>query len=526
MSMFDNYHDLSNSYKPNNSEKEIVLNKIYDNKLPKKEYNHNGVFIGYSWNYGDTVSIPYSLNKKIYVEEDSIVYIDKNMVPSSSTYGKYGQKAYNLIDKKSWVCKTLDKNTFEWIEQPKFIYPVNGSKEVILINETDASTTSIIFTICNFRKEEIYHIETNGSTDITIDIDEELSKRLIKGLYYARFSTSSANGFKNDESFLILVKDSYNITDVSIHEDTPSKSIEQLIADAVEEYLRTHDVRVHVDDYLSIESEDPVQNKVITQQIFDILDNLSDISDDIQYIKNDIDNIFELVESISSQLDSKVNYNELSAIAFSGEYEDISNKPFIPEYVSDLVNDSDFASSDYVNETIDSKLTDIKSIIPSQASNENILADRDFVNSSINNVAAFYITSDENGDPFATKQDLLDSTEVYYSGVVRIPTKNDYTIVLEDESHIDLTTGEAPTTRYIYTKDGEYSSSGWDFQYVVNNSGLTSDQLKALNSGITDSLVQNYNQHIEDTDIHLDRVNDFMTEDELLAFLRENNIIN
>ena len=57
-----------------------------------------------------------------------------------------------------------------------------------------------------------------------------------------------------------------------------------------------------------------------------------------------------------------------------------------------------------------------------------------------------------------------------------MPTRNDYTVVLHDESK--LIGEEAPTTRYLYF-------NGWSYQYTVNNSGLTADQWKAVNSGIS-----------------------------------------
>lgn len=120
--------------------------------------------------------------------------------------------------------------------------------------------------------------------------------------------------------------------------------------------------------------------------------------------------------------------------------------------------------------------------IPSAASSSNQLADKAFVNSSINNVASYYITKNANGDAFATKAELNAATTFYSGGVVRQPTRNDYTVVLADESKTITTTGENPTTRYIY-------NNGWDYQYIVNNSGLTAAQWSAVNSGITSTLV-------------------------------------
>lgn len=109
----------------------------------------------------------------------------------------------------------------------------------------------------------------------------------------------------------------------------------------------------------------------------------------------------------------------------------------------------------------------------------------DFVNSSINAMAAFYITKNEAGDSFATKAELnsaISSGTFYNGGQPRTPTKNDYLYILADESH-PTAAGTSPTTRYSF--DG----TQWAFQIVVNDTALTAAQLAAMNSGITAALV-------------------------------------
>ena len=131
---------------------------------------------------------------------------------------------------------------------------------------------------------------------------------------------------------------------------------------------------------------------------------------------------------------------------------------------------------------IQSDVSDIEDKIPAQASSSNQLADKDFVNSSINAFAAYYITKNAQGDPFATKAELNNATTFYSGGSVRVPTTNDYCIVLADESQ-QSSTGVDPTTRYTY------QGGQWEFQYKINDTPLTAAQLSALNSGITSTLV-------------------------------------
>lgn len=133
-----------------------------------------------------------------------------------------------------------------------------------------------------------------------------------------------------------------------------------------------------------------------------------------------------------------------------------------------------------------SDVSAIEAKIPAQATSSNQLADKDFVNSSINAFAAFYITKNAAGDPFATKAELNAATTFYSGGVARTPTTNDYCIVLADETK-QSETGVDPTTRY------SYQGNQWEYQYTINDTPLTSAQLAALNSGITSSLVTTFN---------------------------------
>jgi hypothetical protein len=95
--------------------------------------------------------------------------------------------------------------------------------------------------------------------------------------------------------------------------------------------------------------------------------------------------------------------------------------------------------------------------------------DKNYIDDSINSVTAYYITKNAQGDQWATYAELAAATVFYSGGVQRTPTKNDYTIVLDDENH------DHATTRYIY-------NSGWEYQYTVNETALTQAQLDALNS--------------------------------------------
>ena len=134
------------------------------------------------------------------------------------------------------------------------------------------------------------------------------------------------------------------------------------------------------------------------------------------------------------------------------------------------------------------ELAYIKNVVPSSATPDNQLVDKAFVNSTVNNMSAFYITSNAEGAAFATHAALIAATVFYSGGKVRVPTQNDYATVLADETQPKGVDGSYPTTRYVYQTEmaGEtYPDGQWEFQYVVNNTSLTQEQVNAINSGIT-----------------------------------------
>ena len=182
--------------------------------------------------------------------------------------------------------------------------------------------------------------------------------------------------------------------------------------------------------------------------------------------------------------DTAIQPGDLATVATTGSYNDLINKPTIPDVIDSLsCSCTDKSLSAKQGCVLNSYVADINWKIPSAATTSNQLADKAFVNSSINAVAAYYITKDAQWDQFATKAEL-DAATVYYSGwVVRVPTRNDYTIVASDETH------DNATIRYSY-------NNGWEYQYTINESPLTQAQLNALNSGITSAKVSTYDNTV------------------------------
>ena len=144
---------------------------------------------------------------------------------------------------------------------------------------------------------------------------------------------------------------------------------------------------------------------------------------------------------------------------------------------------------------VSNRVTSIENKIPNQASSTNQLADKSFVNSTIQTATANYRGN------WDTWNDVPSNASDYpqdYAGN-RTPTVNDYLVVLNasDYSVSDPISG---TWRFKYTGDWNVlGKNGWLPEYQVNEEPFTSEQICAINSGITCDKVTCYDNHLNDT---------------------------
>ena len=178
-------------------------------------------------------------------------------------------------------------------------------------------------------------------------------------------------------------------------------------------------------------------------------------------------------------LKSVYDPNNCSKDAFN--YNNMYNKPTIPT-VCNVLNSSCTGEALSAKQgcVLNSCVSAINWKIPTAATTSNQLADKNYVDNSINSVAAYYITKNAAGDQFATYAELANATTYYSWWVVRTPTRNDYAVVIDDENHND------ETTRY------SYQWTWWQYQYTINETPLTQAQLNALNSWVTAAKVSSY----------------------------------
>lgn len=156
---------------------------------------------------------------------------------------------------------------------------------------------------------------------------------------------------------------------------------------------------------------------------------------------------------------------------------------------SDLIGYNNLAQASSVTNlasrvtTAEGDIDTIEGKIPNQASTSNQLADKAFVNSSVQTATANFRGS------WNTWADVPTSASSYptdYAGSTT-PTTNDYMVVIDASGY---NTSKVGTWRFKYTGDWSTNGkSGWQPEYQINEEPLTAAQIAALNSGITSTLV-------------------------------------
>lgn len=126
-------------------------------------------------------------------------------------------------------------------------------------------------------------------------------------------------------------------------------------------------------------------------------------------------------------------------------------------------------------QSLENTINNILALIPSQATAQNQLADKNFVNSSISTNTSHFI---------GTFNSLAELEA--YTGTV---TNNDYANVIRTES------GQTYYDRYTYNGDTE----AWEFNFTVNSTSFTAVQWAAINSGITAGKVAEIDQKVNKT---------------------------
>lgn len=151
---------------------------------------------------------------------------------------------------------------------------------------------------------------------------------------------------------------------------------------------------------------------------------------------------------------------------------------------------------DGVTSDIQTQFNTIAGKIPSQASSSNQLADKSFVNSTVQTATANFRG---NWATWSAVPSTASSYPVDYAGSTT-PTVNDYLVVQDASGY----TGETLEGTWRFKYSGTWSTdgkAGWLPEYQVNETPLTSAQLAALNSGITSNDVTLIGTALQPSDV-------------------------
>ena len=125
----------------------------------------------------------------------------------------------------------------------------------------------------------------------------------------------------------------------------------------------------------------------------------------------------------------------------------------------------------------------IEGKIPAAASDENQLADKNFVNSSIATATATYRGA------YNLVSDLSLTVDATYEQIAAALANEISTADNNDYCFVQIPTSSETPTQIASIERYKFNSSAWSYEYTLNNSGFTADQWAALNSGITSGLV-------------------------------------
>lgn len=187
MGMFYKYDDLPSDYIPDNSSlKTVETYKIFEDASLVPVYSKKCELIGYALNEGDSAVLDTGLVIGIEVESDALIYTEANTYPDSYTQGYQGQRAYNIVDLKSYTCSgisgvSVQETLYTWDEDKDFTSPSSGLKNLEITPY--ANYNGAVARVLNFRGDTVLEFELS-CIDRYITINKDTSNLLKQGVYY------------------------------------------------------------------------------------------------------------------------------------------------------------------------------------------------------------------------------------------------------------------------------------------------------------------------------------------------------
>lgn len=504
-----------------------LLIRVDDNKPVEKSQRYLRVKFNFSDDWNPLTKYAYFLKNKSRESDTVMVLIENNQCYVPSEVIKDGNFTIHLVGLGS------DK---EVVTTNKAKIILLGTGNISGVGPEEPYNPALEQLNAKIRKAfsqvESRYIQENGIVELTFTTIEGTkistsfdlpTEQLVKDVKYdvqtKKIIITWENGQKTEIDMSGLV-DTYNADGDTLTLTNHTFSLKKELKDKLDSIQENAQVniieKVKVEGNALLITEKSVN---ITKESLELekVDNTSDVDKPVSTYQQ---------EAINQALESAKNYTDtnggkIDKIKVNNVEKEIINKTVdieIPTKSSDLLNDdnvvkdanykhitvSDKSVSDgentftkYDDTTVKSSISDIEKKIPNQASNENQLADKNFVNSSIaTNTASFLGSFDLVIDlallQVATNEEIANKL----NEVINTKTNNDYCYVYVTDS----VSGKIKEYRRF-----KYSELGLTFkyEYTLNNSSYTQEQWDAINSGITNNdvtllntLNQTLNEHI------------------------------
>lgn len=185
--------------------------------------------------------------------------------------------------------------------------------------------------------------------------------------------------------------------------------------------------------------------------------------------------------------DSNEEYQEVQPyIAQSG----VIHLPSYPS-ITGLARQS-WVSQNFAVKGTENRVSAIEALIPAQATYQNQLADKAFVNSSVATATAEFqgtydVVEDLGLTASATHAQIQNA--LLSAVASQQPDNNDYVFV----SIPAIGSASGKYERY------KYNGTAWAYEFTLNNSSFTAAQWDSINSGITSGKVSSYDSHLSNT---------------------------
>ena len=146
-----------------------------------------------------SLNLEFNIDGEITIESNALVFKVAGQIPTFMTQGEVGQRAYNIIDLKSWTCTSITASQYYWTQDDEFTYPLESDRSVYLSASDYLKDKMVEVALYNFRMEPLCKKVYAATPTIIFTIDKDLSSQLVKGIYYC-----SVTVFNDDVCYTIF----------------------------------------------------------------------------------------------------------------------------------------------------------------------------------------------------------------------------------------------------------------------------------------------------------------------------------